>query len=82
MAQECQRPILGIAILLWEEAIMCSAAVLATDGNRVEGWGSWEARPEGFLAWEVDSTPRLEASDLSHPEGYHRRLETYIMNLK
>ena len=70
------------AILLWEEASMCSAPVLASAANRVEGWDASQARPEALPAWEVDCSPRLKASDLSNPEVYHRRLETYIMNLK
>ena len=61
---------------------MCSAPVLASAASRVEGGDSREPRPEALPAWAVDYSPRLEASDLTNPEVYHRRLETYIMNLK
>ena len=73
---------MDIAILLSEEAGMCLAPDLVAEAGRVEERDSWEARLQGILAWELESIPRLQPSDLSNPEIYHRRLETYIMNLK
>ena len=58
---------------------MSTANATAPVANRM---GSWDARPETLLAWEQESTPRLEPSDLSNPQIYYRRLETYIMNIK
>jgi hypothetical protein len=82
MAQDCQRPILDNAILIREEASMCSAPVLAVGASRVEGLDSYEFRPEACYPWEAETLPRLQASDLSNPEVYYRRLENYIMSLK
>jgi len=82
MAQECQRLIMCIAILLSEEAGMCLAPDMVAEAVRDEPRDSWETRMQGELSWQLESIPRLQPSDLSNPEVYHRRLETYIMNLK
>ena len=64
-----------LAILLSKEANMSLAPDLVTEADKLE-------ELEGFLAWELETIPRLQASDLSNPEVYRLRLESYIMNLK
>jgi len=54
---------------------MSLAPDLVTEADKLE-------ELEGFLAWELETIPRLQASDLSNPEVYRLRLESYIMNLK
>ena len=61
---------------------MCSAVIMASAANKMEGWDHWQALPDTSPTWEGQYSPRLQASDLTNPEVYHRRLETYIMNLK
>jgi len=61
---------------------MRSAPVLAPDANTSLSWEKQPSPPRRLLAWEAETTPRLEASDLSDPEVYYRRLEAWLMNQK
>ena len=61
---------------------MCAATVSGTQLQPEEAWADLETRSKVFLAWEADSTPRLQPSDLSDPEGYYRRLEAWLKKQK
>ena len=61
---------------------MRSGPVLAPDAKTIQSWEKELSPPRRLLAWEAETTPRLEASDLTDPEIYYRRLEAWLMNQK
>lgn len=61
---------------------MKGATVLAPETKPAIGWDKWPHDPGQILAWEVETTPRLQPSDLSDPSVYYRRLEDWLMKQK
>ena len=61
---------------------MCAAPALGTYDKPEEEWAKLDPHSKALLAWEADSSPRLQSSDLSDPEGFYRRLEDWLMKQK
>jgi hypothetical protein len=61
---------------------MIGATISLPDEQEAAARERCPAPTEQVPAWDLESSPRLYATDLADPESFHRRLIEWLMNQK